>query len=204
MATITLSENFSFYNLINVLVNNHNNAFISIKLNKLRDTNNIIPKLTLANGNEITSFIAIIKYLALTSDNAFPEQNDIFISSKIDQWLDIANQMHNLIEGWIKITDAKILWKNRSDIKSEIIECLNGIERRLHNNTFLVNEKISLADLTLGILIKKLFEEIIGIKDQNKYLSIIRWLKTICSTYEKSLIGSFQPSKHENGWIVLK
>jgi asparaginyl-tRNA synthetase len=126
---------------------------------------------------------AILRYLAEISPAQALLGENSYETSQVDQWLDYA---WNEIEVRLQILLASpsalgvtIEQKNAlvTRVKNEFPDSLSVLENHLESRTFLVNEKITLADISLGCTFSIL--KSYNILTASSYPSLYRWYMTV-------------------------
>jgi asparaginyl-tRNA synthetase len=133
----------------------------------------------------ITKTNAILHYLAeLTPAQGLLGENS-YETSQVDQWLDFAwNEIEVRLQVLLGTTSSLGVTAEQKTsldarVKSELPQSLTVLENHLEARTFLVNEKVTLADISLGIIFSVLKSQ--GILTPAAFPSLYRWFMTVTS-----------------------
>jgi elongation factor 1-gamma len=119
---------------------------------------------------------------------------DDFTRSKIDQWIDFTNNEVQLpVSTWV-YPHLGLFQSNPDEIRlvrRASKNALRIVDEHLQNNTFLVGERISLADISLFSVLHDLYLHVVGEKFAQKFRSLTRWFLTVANTNEAyNVIGT--------------
>jgi len=150
-----------------------------------------VPVLETKEGN-IFEANAIARYLARVSKGQLYGSND-FQASLIDQYLDFATNDVELpgavwiypILGFIANNQAATS-KAQADIK-KALDFLNG---QLSTRTFLVGERVTIADIVVAMSLFYLFQKVLDVNFRKPYTNVTRWFTTIVNQpFVKEVVG---------------
>lgn len=189
-------DNYLDYCLKKILATSYYNG-IELKVNKATpgDVASHAFVLTTASGT-ITKTNAILRYLA----ELMPAQEllgaNSFETSQVDQWLDFAwNEIEvrlQVLVGSASSLGVTAEQKSTLDgrVKTELSQTLTVLENHLESRTFLVNEKVTLADISLCCTFSVL--KSYNILTQTSFPSLYRWYMTVASQtkMKRALSGS--------------
>ncbi|KAI4497616.1 hypothetical protein M0802_007386 [Mischocyttarus mexicanus] len=143
---------------------------------------------------QINDSSAIAYYL---SDPNLKLEDDSFAFSEILQWINYTNN-HLLpaVTGWILSSsqiklpkNIKFDWKISKEDASNSLTKLNNA---LLKKTYFVNERISLADVTIFSVLLPLYEHVLTPKLKKQYTNLNRWFSTILNQPEvKAVVKDF-------------
>ena len=78
-------------------------------------------------------------------------------------------------------------------VKQDLFKLLSVMNDHLQRQTFLVGERISLADISLCLNLVLLFERGLLMEDRNKFAHLLRWFDTIIhQKHVKDVLGSIK------------
>jgi len=149
-----------------------------LKLNSL----GLIPTFVGADGFTLIESIAIAVYL--TSQN---EKTTLLGKTKQDyasilKWMSFSNS-HILpnIGDWFKplLGSAPYNKKIVETAQTATLKALDVLEEHLHSNTFLVGERLTLADLYVTGQLTRGFDYLFDAKFREKYPALVRWHATV-------------------------
>ncbi|PYH48234.1 putative translation elongation factor eEF-1 subunit gamma [Aspergillus saccharolyticus JOP 1030-1] len=141
-----------------------------------------IPAFEGANGYTLSEAIAIAVYV--TSQN---EKTTLLGKTKQDyasilRWLSFANaEMMPRFASWFRplLGFEPYNKKNVEDAQKVALKNAGVLETHLTANTFLVGERISLADFFVAALCTRFFSTVLDKKFRDEHVSFVRWYKTI-------------------------
>jgi asparaginyl-tRNA synthetase len=126
---------------------------------------------------------AILRYLAeITPAQALLGDNS-YETSQVDQWLDYSwNEIEVRLQILLASPSSLGVTAEQKNVlvarvKNEFPESLSVLENHLESRTFLVNEKISLADISLGCTFSVLKSQ--NILTAASFPSLYRWYMTV-------------------------
>jgi glutathione S-transferase len=132
-----------------------------------------VPTIELDDGRTLAQSNAIIRYLARDSD-LIPK--DAFAAAKMDEWLFWEQYSH---EPYVAVCRFQMVYlgKKASELDPEKVKrgtaALDHLERHLGQNTFMVGDTFSLADVSLAAYTRVAHE---GGFDLARYPAIRRWI----------------------------
>ncbi|XP_014616197.1 PREDICTED: alanine--tRNA ligase, cytoplasmic isoform X3 [Polistes canadensis] len=167
----------------------------NLQIKYVEDDKNSKTDMILEIGDiQISDNSAIAYYL---SDPKLKLEDDLFAFCEILQWISYTNN-HLLpaVTGWIlsssQITlpkNIKFDWKTSKEDASNSLKKLNNI---LLKKTYFVNERISLADVTIFSVLLPLYEHVLTPELRKQYTNLNRWFSTILNQPEvKAVVKDF-------------
>ncbi|KAL0570158.1 hypothetical protein V5O48_011802, partial [Marasmius crinis-equi] len=143
-----------------------------------------IPALETKTGFKLFEALPIAKYIASQSKNhnllgANPEE-----SALIEQWSHLAESEIDINTELVVFQCKGLLVYNKPNHNTCLerqFRTLNTFEQHLAQNTFLVGERITLADLVLAAIIYRAVQFTLGAEERKKYPAIIRHLETVAN-----------------------
>ncbi|KAF9262094.1 elongation factor 1-gamma [Marasmius fiardii PR-910] len=141
-----------------------------------------IPALETKDGFKLFEGAVIARYIASKSGNAnllgvTPED-----AALVDQWIHLAESEVDFQTSfiWDLLKGVYVYAKpNHTQLLERQARTLNTFEKHLTTNTFLVGERITLADLVFAGIIQRAVQFILDAEERTKYPAIIRHLETI-------------------------
>ena len=141
---------------------------------------------------------AIAKYLLGYSNSPYLPQNP-----ELDQWIGWADSslLPNVLAYVLpSISAAKIDPKNVEQSKKEFMAQLTLLNDILLDKTFLVGERMSLADISVAANLLPAYQHVLGEEARKQIGNVNRWFLTVLNNPEvKSVVGDFafiqQPSQ---------
>lgn len=156
----------------------------------------------------ITKTNAILRYLADLSPSHELLGTNSYETSQVDQWIDFSwNEVEVRLQILLsKPNDVHLTndQKNELDtrVKEELQTTLRVLENHLESRTFLINEKVTLADISLGITFSVL--KTFNVFDQVSFPSIFRWFMTVqTQSYIKKALGIVSAPKSSSSSSIL-
>jgi glutathione S-transferase len=144
-------------------IDNNKMSFGDIKL----ETENI----TLYDSAAISFFL---------SNSELRREDNLFASSQVLQWISYA-QNHILPAVNNSLLMLNDCWDNvTSNIsKKEVFYLLEKLDNILLSKTYLIGERISLADIFLFISLLPLYQHVLHLHYRQQYINLTRWFLTI-------------------------
>lgn len=104
--------------------------------------------------------------------------------SEILQWINFAdNTILPSVYGWISSKKVSKGKQNNEKIvnaaKEDVLMSLNGLNKILLDKTFLVNDRITLADISMFTSLMPLYEHVFDSSLRKPYQNVNRWFKTV-------------------------
>ena len=134
---------------------------------------------------------AIAFYLA----NAQLKGSDTLTQSQILQWMSISdNHILPSVCGWVlpSIGSTKISKDSIKESKHNLLQIMDVLNNTLLSKTFLVGERITLADLTVFAGLLPAYEHVFDPQLKEKYQNVNRWFETVLQQSNvKSIITNF-------------
>ncbi|GBE86877.1 Elongation factor 1-gamma 1 [Sparassis crispa] len=142
-----------------------------------------IPALEAADGFKLTETSAIARYVAGLAPNSTLLGSDLKEAALIDQWVSLTdseiaapgNIINRLVNGRIVPYNKPI----HTAMLEHQLRALKVVEQHLATHTFLVTERITLADITLASVIQRCVELTFDAAVRAEHPSVIRHLETI-------------------------
>ncbi|KAK3908979.1 Elongation factor 1-gamma [Frankliniella fusca] len=145
----------------------------------LGNQNKCIPTLE-ENGEKILNTAAISYYLSSSGLRGGPSE---YHQAEVLQWVDWCEGTFRIAVGcWFEFCSENLEKSRRQDTESHLqglSNLLNYLDRVFLDLTFLVNERISLADITLFSLLLPIYQTKMGPNMLKTYVNLNRWLRTI-------------------------
>ncbi|XP_033225687.1 alanine--tRNA ligase, cytoplasmic [Belonocnema kinseyi] len=120
---------------------------------------------------------------------------EIFAQSEILQWMSLAdNQILPSSSSWIlpSLNLVQIPKEGVKVAKEEIFNLVAALDKTLLSKTFLVGERVTLADISIFTALMPLFEHVFDAKLRQKYQNLNRWFNTMLEQPEvREVIGNF-------------
>jgi len=113
------------------------------------------------------------------------QDQSYFAQSKVDQWIDFVNNEVKLpVISWIYplLGFLTISPEEQKLVKRAAKQSLQIVDSHLLNNTFLVGERVTLADLVLFTQLEDLFTHAVEAKLAQKFRNLTRWFLTLAHT----------------------
>ncbi|KAK1217200.1 hypothetical protein PQX77_020153 [Marasmius sp. AFHP31] len=141
-----------------------------------------IPSLETSTGFKLFEGIPVARYIAAQSKNhnllgATPED-----AALIDQWIHLAESEIDANTELVMFQCKGVMAYSKPNHTFGLERqnrTLNTFEQHLKANTFLVGERITLADLALAGILFRAVQFTLGAEERKKYPAIIRHLETI-------------------------
>lgn len=148
-----------------------------IENDKLHSSNIILKAadVTLFDINAIAFFL---------SNAQLRREDDLFASSQILQWISyVQNHLLPAVSGWVlpslDISVSKEMKTNTKISKEDVLCALTTLNNTLHTRTYLIGERITLADIFVFIALLPLYEDVLDSHYRKQYTNLNRWFSTI-------------------------
>ncbi|CRL05996.1 CLUMA_CG018881, isoform A [Clunio marinus] len=146
-----------------------------------------VPALETDDGKYLTESNAIAYYVS----NAQLRGSNDFEKAEVMQWMSFANtEIGPASSAWV-FPILGIIQFNKNSVdraKEDIKAFLNTLQVRLVNNTFLVGERISLADIVVFSSLLQLFQHVADPAFRKPYFAVSRWFNTILNQKETQAV----------------
>ncbi|EFN72739.1 Elongation factor 1-gamma [Camponotus floridanus] len=162
------------------IIARYSNKCLTIKQieNEKLYSSNIILKaadFTLYDSNAIAFFL---------SNSQLRREDDLFASSKVLQWTNYAqNHILPAVSGWVlpslDISVSKEMKTNAKVSKEDVLFALRTLDNTLHIRTYLIGERITLADISVFVTLLPLYEYVLDPHHRKQYINLNRWFSTI-------------------------
>lgn len=128
---------------------------------------------TLYDGNAIAFFL---------SNSQLRCEDDLFASSQVLQWMSYAqNHILPVLKGWmlpsLGVSLSQEMKANIKISKEELICVLHKLDGILRTRTYLIGERITLADISVFTALMSLYEY--DLYDTKQHTNLNRWFLTI-------------------------
>lgn len=175
------------------IIAKYSNIELTTSQHKNDDTSKCI-KLE-GNGVVLSDSNAIAFYL---SSDQLRCSSNAFTFSEVLQWLSYAdNHILPAVLGWIVPCLSKNVPNNvKTNIKTskeDVLSSLKKLNNILLTKTYLVGERISLADIAVFTALMPLYEHVLDPASRKQYTNLNRWFFTILNQSEvASMIKNFK------------
>jgi len=165
-----------------------------------------VPALETDDGKYLTESNAIAYYVS----NAQLKGANDFEKAEVLQWLSFADtEVGPAAAAWVFPILGIIQFNKNSNerAKLDISAALSTLQARLVDNTYLVGERITLADIVVFTSLLQLFEHVADPAYRKPYFAVSRWFNTILNQPQTQAIvknfkfcekeGAFDPKKYQ-------
>lgn len=175
------------------IIARYSNKCLTIKQienDKLYSSNIILKAadFTLYDSNAIAFFL---------SNSQLRCEDDLFASSQVLQWTNYAqNHILPAVSGWVlpslDISVSKEMKTNAKVSKEDVLSALRILDNTLHIRTYLIGERITLADISVFVTLLPLYEYVLDPHHRKQYTNLNRWFSTILNQPEvKCVVENF-------------
>lgn len=143
---------------------------------------------TLHNSNGIAFFL---------SNSQLRREDDLFASSQILQWMSYAqNHILPAVSGWVVlslgVSISKDIKANIKVSKEDVLCTVKRLDDILRTKTYLIGERISLADISVFTALLPLYEHVFEPHYRKQYTNLNRWFLTILNQPQvKCIVKNF-------------
>lgn len=153
--------------------------------------NGKVPALETADGKYLFESNAIAYYLS----NAQLRGNTDLERAEVLQWLEFAeSELLPAVAGWV-FPSISILQFNKNNVeaaKEDVRRTLSVLNARLLTQTYLVGERITLADIVVFANLLNLYEHVLEPAARAPFANVNRWFGTILNQPQvKAVVKSF-------------
>lgn len=138
---------------------------------------------------------AIARYVARQGKSKL-YGNSLYEDALIDQWMDYAvNEIELPSAAWLfPILNIVPYHKEATDkAKADISQAMGVLNTHLSTRTFLVGERISLADIVVSMVLYRLYKMVFDPTFRKPYINLTRWYETVVNQKEfKTVIGEVE------------
>lgn len=165
-----------------------------------------VPALEIENGKYLTESNAIAFYVS----NAQLRGVSDLEKAEVLQWLSFADsEIGPAASAWVFPVLGIMQYNKNSNerAKQDINAALKTLQARLVNNTFLVGERITLADIVVFTSLMHVFQHVADPAYRKPYFSVSRWFNTILNQAQTKAVvknfsfcekeAAFDPSKYQ-------
>ncbi|XP_058790099.1 alanine--tRNA ligase, cytoplasmic [Phymastichus coffea] len=123
---------------------------------------------------------------------------DVLEQSQVLQWISIAdNDILPSVCGWVlpslKVSSVKSSTDSINEAKNNLQRIMNALNKILMNKTYLVEEKITLADIAVFSTLMPAYENVFDLEIRKKYDNVTKWFETILQQpYVKFVVDNFK------------
>jgi elongation factor 1-gamma len=163
-----------------------------------------VPALETDDGKFLVESNAIAYYLS----NAQLRGGSDFEKAEVIQWLSFADsELWPAASAWLfPILSIMQFNKNTHDrAKQDVARALGALQARLVNNTFLVGERITLADIVVFCNLADLFKQAADPSYRKPFFAVNRWFNTILNQPQvKAIVKNFSFCEKEGQFDAKK
>ncbi|KAI0087508.1 elongation factor 1-gamma [Irpex rosettiformis] len=141
-----------------------------------------IPALETKDGFRVFETTAIARYIAALAPNSTLLPSDPKDAALVDQWISVAdteilapsNLVNQMCRGMFQYTKPV-----HTTFTERALRGLTTVENHLATNTFLVGERITLADITLASVVQRASSVVLDAESRKKFPNTFRHAETI-------------------------
>lgn len=143
---------------------------------------------TLCNGNAIAFFL---------SNSQLRRDDDLYASSQVLQWMNYSqNHILPAATAWVLpafgVSMSKDMKANSKLSKEDLLRDLKRLDGILYTRTYLVGERITLADISVFTVLLPLYEHVFDSHKKKSYTNLNRWFSTILNQPQvRSVVKNF-------------
>lgn len=143
---------------------------------------------TLYDSNAIAFFL---------SNSQLRREDDLFASSQVLQWMSYArNHVLPAVSAWVlpslEVSMSKDTKANTKLSKENLLCDLKRLNSILYTKTYLIGERITLADISVFTALLPLYEHVFDSHYRKQYTNLNRWFSTILNQPQvRSVVKNF-------------
>ncbi|XP_018345556.1 PREDICTED: alanine--tRNA ligase, cytoplasmic isoform X2 [Trachymyrmex septentrionalis] len=142
---------------------------------------------TLHDSNAIAFFL---------SNSQLRRDDDLFACSQVLQWMSyVQNHILPMVYGWVLPSLVSVSKDTKINIKiskADLLCALRKLDDVMHTRTYLIGERITLADISFFTALLPLYEYVFDPHYREQYSNITRWFSTILNQPQvKCVIKNF-------------
>ncbi|XP_012540753.1 alanine--tRNA ligase, cytoplasmic isoform X1 [Monomorium pharaonis] len=136
----------------------------------------LTPDCKIRDSNAIAFFL---------SNSQLRRDDDLAASCQVIQWMNYAhNEIAPVVVGWVlpslfKPYQPKKMKAKMESCREAVIEIVKNMDSILHSKTYLIGERISLADLVVFAAFLPMYEYVFDRWYKKEYVNMNRWFSTI-------------------------
>ena len=163
------------------------------------------------DGTQLTEPVSATVYLASSpvSPAKSPTVELYKAQASVLQWLLYSSgDLHHAVAGWVLPTspDNTCSAANPGTCaasKASLLARLEALDQSLSTRTYLVGERISLADLSVALTLVPAFSQVLDTKTRTKYRHVTRWFRTIVHQPEvAAVVGDVKFCEKEPSFVA--
>jgi elongation factor 1-gamma len=144
---------------------------------------------------------AVARYLArLRSDSGLYGHSNLD-TALVDQWVDFsAHDLEPPCQIWLLPVKGVIAFngKHYSDSRKDVEQALGVLNDYLQNETYLVGNRISLADIAVATALIEMYTEVFDPKFRERFVNLNRWFDTMVNQRPfQEIVGKVELAKQE-------
>lgn len=159
-----------------------------------------VPAMATPHG-PITESGAIARYVAAAGPQANLLGGSFYEQGLVNQWIDFClTELEPVRNSWIYQVAGFIAHNHKAivEAKKDLDGMFALLDKHLLNNTFLVGNQVTLADISVVCALDGLFKTVIVEKAVSKYTNLLRWFNTCVNQKEfVAVLGKFAFTKSE-------
>lgn len=155
-----------------------------------------VPAMDCANGRSLYESNAIAYYIAASAENKDLVGRDAFEAALVQQYIAVAdNEVVRVMNPWIYPLLGYMPF-NAAEVKAASAEAhkvLSVLDRILLLRTFLVGQRVTLADIIMACSVLPAFQMVLDAGERAKYVNLTRWFTTLVAQAEfKAVLGEVE------------
>jgi len=132
----------------------------------------VTPQGNLFGGNTVARFVAQFGANNLLGKTPFE-------AAQIGQWIDFeASEVEGPVTCWVSHSGDD---KTAATARKWALQSLTALDEQLSRNTYIIGERISLADIVLAVSIARLYAHSFPAAERSQFVNLNRWLDTVAN-----------------------
>jgi elongation factor 1-gamma len=144
---------------------------------------------------------AVARYLARLRSDSGLYGHSFLDAALVDQWVDFsAHDLEPPCQIWLLPVKGIIAFngKHYADARKDVEQALGVLNDHLLHETFLVGNRISLADIAVATALTEMYTEVFDPKFRERFVNVNRWFDTLVNQRPfQEVVGKLELAKQE-------
>jgi len=118
------------------------------------------------------------------------------VTAEVQQWTALADtDFYSAVAGWVFPSLSLVEFEKKAveQSKTQLLALLKTLNQHLLSRTYLVGERITLADVSLSTVLLVAFQHVLDASIRADFVNVVRWFETLINQNEfKAVVGTVQ------------